>query len=95
MKIMHDWRHNNVPPIDRLARLVRVPAALMNNGTGEDQMLWVISAILVILWLLGLVTGYTMSSFIHVLLVLAIIIELIRIDEAEVRANTTRPQIKD
>ncbi len=34
------------------------------------------------MWLLGLVTGYTLSSFIHVLLVLAIIIVLIRIDES-------------
>jgi len=36
-----------------------------------------------IIWLLGLVTGYTLSSFIHVLLVLAIIIVLIRIDDSE------------
>ena len=58
-------------------------------------MLWAISGILIILWLLGLVTGYTMSSFIHVLLVLAIIIELIRIDESESSADTTRSQVKE
>ena len=36
-----------------------------------------------VLWLLGLTTGFTMSSFIHVLPVLAIVIELIRIDNSD------------
>jgi len=42
-------------------------------------MLWTIAVVLVILWLLGLVTSYTLGGFIHVLLVLAIIIVLIRV----------------
>ena len=42
-------------------------------------MLWTIALILIILWALGLVTGYTMGYFIHVLLVIAIIIVLIRV----------------
>jgi hypothetical protein len=42
-------------------------------------MLWTIAAVLVILWLLGLVTGYTMGYFIHILLVVAIIIVLVRV----------------
>ena len=42
-------------------------------------MLWTISLILLILWALGLVTGYTMGYFIHILLVIAIIIVLIRV----------------
>jgi len=42
-------------------------------------MLWTIAVILVILWLLGLVTSYTMGGFIHVLLVIAIVAVLIRI----------------
>ena len=46
-------------------------------------MLRLATAILIVLWLLGLATGFTMSSFIHVLPVLAIIIELIRIDDSE------------
>ena len=46
-------------------------------------MLRIATAVLIILWLLGLATGLTLSSFIHVLPVLAIVIELIRIDEAE------------
>jgi hypothetical protein len=40
-------------------------------------MLWTIAVILMVLWLLGLVTGYTIGNFIHILLVLAIIVVLI------------------
>ena len=42
-------------------------------------MLWTICVILIILWLLGLVTGNTIGGLIHVLLVIAIIIVLVRI----------------
>ena len=42
-------------------------------------MLWTIAVILVILWLLGLVSGYTMGNFIHILLVIAIIVVLVRV----------------
>lgn len=42
-------------------------------------MLWTIAVILVVLWLLGLVTSYTLGGFIHLLLVLAIIVVLIRV----------------
>jgi len=42
-------------------------------------MLWTIAVILVILWALGLVTGYTLGSFIHILLVLAVILVLVRV----------------
>jgi hypothetical protein len=37
-------------------------------------MLWTITIILFVLWLLGMVSGYTLGSWIHVLLVLAVII---------------------
>jgi hypothetical protein len=42
-------------------------------------MLYTIAVILVILWLLGLVTSYTVGGFIHVLLVIAIVIVLLRV----------------
>jgi len=42
-------------------------------------MLWTIFTILVILWLLGMVTSYTLGGFIHILLVLAIVTVLIRV----------------
>lgn len=42
-------------------------------------MLWTIFVILLVLWLLGLVSGYTLGGFIHILLVVAVVIILIRI----------------
>jgi len=42
-------------------------------------MLFTIAAILVILWLLGLITAYTLGGFIHVLLVIAVVIIVVRI----------------
>jgi len=42
-------------------------------------MLQTIAVILLVLWLLGLVSAYTMGGFIHVLLVIAIIIILVRV----------------
>jgi hypothetical protein len=42
-------------------------------------MLYTIAVVLVILWLLGLVTSYTMGGFIHALLVIAIIVILVRV----------------
>lgn len=42
-------------------------------------MLWTIALVLLILWALGLVAGYTISGFIHILLVIAIIVVLIRV----------------
>jgi hypothetical protein len=45
----------------------------------EDFVLYTIAAILLILWLLGLVTGTTLGGFIHVLLLIAIMVVLLRI----------------
>jgi hypothetical protein len=42
-------------------------------------MLWTIFVILLVLWLLGLVTSYTVGGFIHILLVLAVIVLVIRL----------------
>ena len=42
-------------------------------------MLYTVAVILVILWLLGLVSSYTMGGFIHVLLVIAVIVILLRL----------------
>ena len=46
-------------------------------------MLSTIAVILVILWLLGIVTSYTLGGFIHLLLVIAIIVILIRVIRGE------------
>jgi uncharacterized protein DUF5670 len=42
-------------------------------------MLWTIFVILMVMWLLGMVTSYTLGGFIHILLVLAIAAVLIRV----------------
>ena len=42
-------------------------------------MLWTIFVILLVLWLLGLVSSYTMSGFIHILLVIAVVILIINL----------------
>jgi uncharacterized protein DUF5670 len=45
----------------------------------EGVMLWTIFVILLVLWLLGMVSSYTLGGFIHVLLVVAIVIALIQL----------------
>ncbi|OIQ91462.1 hypothetical protein GALL_265990 [mine drainage metagenome] len=42
-------------------------------------MLYTIAVVMLILWLLGLITSYTMGGFIHILLVIAIVILLLRV----------------
>ena len=42
-------------------------------------MLWTIAVVLAVLWLLGLVSSYTLGGFIHILLLLAIIVVLINV----------------
>ena len=42
-------------------------------------MLYTIAVVLLILWLLGLVTSYTIGGFIHVLLVIAVVVVLLRV----------------
>jgi hypothetical protein len=45
----------------------------------RKNMLWTIFVILLVLWLLGMVTSYTMGGFIHILLVVAIVVVLIQV----------------
>jgi len=42
-------------------------------------MLWTIAVILILMWLLGMITSYTMSGFVHILLVVALIAVLVRV----------------
>jgi predicted nucleic acid-binding Zn ribbon protein len=51
------------------------------DRTEEENMdlLWTLAVILLVLWLLGLVTSYTLGGFIHILLVVALIVVLIRV----------------
>jgi Family of unknown function (DUF5670) len=45
----------------------------------EVNMLWTIALILLVLWALGLVSSFTMGGFIHLLLVAAIVVVLVRV----------------
>jgi len=42
-------------------------------------MLWTVAVVLLILWALGLLSGYTMGGFVHVLIVIAIVAVLVRL----------------
>ena len=42
-------------------------------------MLWTIAVIMIVLWLLGMVSSYTMGGFVHLLLVIAIIMVLVNV----------------
>ena len=42
-------------------------------------MLWTIAVIMIVLWLLGMVTSYTMGGFVHLLLVIAVVMVLVNI----------------
>jgi asparagine N-glycosylation enzyme membrane subunit Stt3 len=55
------------------------PRFLTSPDEDQFRMLWTIAALLLILWLLGMVSSYTLGGFIHILLVLAVIAVLIRI----------------
>jgi hypothetical protein len=64
---------------DRWARFAPTTAPPASSLQRRRQVLWTIAIVLLILWLLGLVTSYTMGGFIHVLFVIAVIVILIRI----------------
>lgn len=51
----------------------------VNQTNEEVAVLWTISVVLLVLWLLGIVTSYMMGGFIHMLLALAIVTILIRV----------------
>ena len=45
----------------------------------ENIMLWTIAVVLLVLWVLGLVSSYMLGGFVHLLLVLAVIVILVRV----------------
>jgi len=49
------------------------------NQPRRSAMLYTIAVVLLILWALGLVSAYTMGGFIHVLLVIAVVVILLRV----------------
>jgi hypothetical protein len=84
------WSHDAAPPEVLLSKCgkhtddadgVRRPAACVTTFEIRrfNNMLWTIAVILLVLWALGLTTAYTASGLIHILLVLAIVVVLIRV----------------
>jgi hypothetical protein len=75
------------PPEERVADAVpaclkqapRQPTRRNSNATKVHVMLYTIAVVLLILWLLGLVTSYTMGGFIHILLVVAVVMVLVNV----------------
>jgi len=59
------------------SRTARVNLRELGSVSRRRAMLYTIAVILLILWLLGLVSGYTIGAFIHVLLVIAIVLFLV------------------
>jgi hypothetical protein len=49
------------------------------EASREDAMLYTLAVVLIVLWLLGLVSSYTMGGFIHILLVVAIVMVLVNL----------------
>ena len=70
---------NEYAGLVRQAACDRVWRTLSPKKKGRIVMLYTIALILIILWLLGLVTSYTMGGFIHVLLVIAVVVVLLRV----------------
>jgi hypothetical protein len=56
----------------------RNSATQRSQPAQEEVMLYTIAVILLILWLLGFVSGYTVGAFIHILLVVAIVLLLVQ-----------------
>jgi hypothetical protein len=54
-------------------------AAARTRAAEEDIMLWTIAILLLVLWALGLVTSYTLGGFIHILIVAAVVLVLVRL----------------
>jgi hypothetical protein len=52
---------------------------LFSGAKEEALMLWTIFVILLVLWLLGMVSSYTIGGFIHILLVIALVVLLLNI----------------
>jgi hypothetical protein len=52
---------------------------MVSGAAKEDEMLWTLFVILLVLWLFGLVSSYTFGGFVHLLLVLAVIVLIINL----------------
>jgi len=67
------------PTTSRWAVMGRRIVDSLSHGKRRIRMLETIAIVLVVLWLLGFVSSYTMGGFIHVLLVIAVVVILVRV----------------
>ncbi len=70
---------NNHP--DRVPRQkgLTLEASAKSKLIGDEIVLWTIFVILLVLWLVGLVSSYTLGGFIHILLVLALVVLILQL----------------
>ncbi len=55
----------------------RSVATVIDHHGREPNMLWTIAVIMLVLWVLGLVSSYTMGGFVHILLIVAVVMALV------------------
>jgi hypothetical protein len=67
------------PLLDTAPEVACAEATATEGSGGDERMLETIAIILIILWLLGMVSGYTLGNFIWVLLVIAVVLFLVRL----------------
>lgn len=76
-------RHRDRLAVNGVAARRRQKRRQRTNGKPNKEkvhsMLYTIAVVLLVLWLLGLVTSYTMGGFIHILLVVAVIVVLLNV----------------
>jgi hypothetical protein len=73
MHALHGLAHSQVSRKNQAQTLTAMP------GKRRLKMLETIVVVLVVLWLLGLVSSYTLGGFIHILLVIAVVVILVRL----------------
>jgi Family of unknown function (DUF5670) len=66
-------QENSPPPAKRTAQITVI------KPTETKYMLYTLAVVLLILWLLGIVSSYTMGGFIHILLVVAVVMILVNL----------------
>jgi hypothetical protein len=75
--VIHSFSQSSNQPGAFLGTLLAATTA--EKKEENMDLLWTLAVILVILWLLGMVTSYTLGGFVHILLVIAIVVVLIRV----------------
>jgi 4-hydroxybenzoate polyprenyltransferase len=74
---------------DKGLRGVTAQPASLYKKKGGVIMLWTIAAVLIVLWLLGMITSITIGGFLHVLIVIAVIVIYVRLSRGK-----KKPQLK-